>query len=268
MQIYPRSRSRTHIYTTALATSLTLYLTSGCGSADPDPSEPSPQSSAGTSSVAGAGQTSPGAATGSGGAASSSAASASCFGHPEAGEQVSDFGRCLYSECCGSTFSCSTDTLCNDVYGCVLAATTEAAFKACTDRLEGVANIASKLWFLNLYSCTAASCADRSRPAPADPCAAYTSCSACLNGSGISSNGWTGNCGWMSDGKCHSGSTRGPNDPAHWGADNKWTFFDDAACPGAGGSDPSGCTNDVDCGSCERCERSTGKCIQRLNCSN
>lgn len=219
-------------------------------------------------------------ATGSGGASGSSGGSSAvdasggdssggpvlCFGYPEAGEQISDFGRCLYAECCGSLFSCAYDTLCNDVYDCSIAATSQAEFTACTDRLEGISNLASKMWFLNLYSCTMASCLDLSQPAPADPCAAYTSCSACLNGSGFSSHGTTGNCGWMSDGECHSGSTRGPNDPAAWGSDNGWAFFDDAYCPGGDGSGDGGCTHDSDCGSCERCERSTGNCLTRLVC--
>ncbi len=181
---------------------------------------------------------------------------------------MSDYGRCLYGECCGSSFSCLNDSLCNTVYACAMKATSQAQFTTCTDQLEGISNLASKMWFLNLYSCSAAACFDLTKPPPADPCAAFTSCAACLNGAGISSNGATGNCGWMTDGKCYSGSTKGPNDPAAWGTDNKWTFFDDAYCPGAPGSGSGGCTNDVDCGSCERCERSTGRCITRLNCSN
>jgi hypothetical protein len=35
---------------------------------------------------------------------------------------------------------------------------------------------------------------------------------------------------------------------------------------GGGGDDGDGCTADVDCGSCERCERTTGTCIARLTC--
>jgi hypothetical protein len=46
---------------------------------------------------------------------------------------------------------------------------------------------------------------------------------------------------------------------------------DQVACNSAilacGNSSPSnGCTADVDCGHCERCERSTGKCLSRLAC--
>jgi hypothetical protein len=33
-----------------------------------------------------------------------------------------------------------------------------------------------------------------------------------------------------------------------------------------GGPSSGGCTADVDCGSCQRCERSTGSCIARLSC--
>lgn len=36
--------------------------------------------------------------------------------------------------------------------------------------------------------------------------------------------------------------------------------------PASSGSDTHGCTADVDCGSCERCERTTGNCISRLVC--
>ena len=35
---------------------------------------------------------------------------------------------------------------------------------------------------------------------------------------------------------------------------------------GGGGEEESGCTADVDCGSCERCERSSGNCVSRLSC--
>jgi hypothetical protein len=69
----------------------------------------------------------------------------------------------------------------------------------------------------------------------------------------------------MSNGTCHSGSTRGPNDPAAGGSGLTWTFWDDAYCPGGPGPG-EGCTADADCGSCERCERSTGNCVARLSC--
>ncbi len=35
---------------------------------------------------------------------------------------------------------------------------------------------------------------------------------------------------------------------------------------GAGDSKPGGCEADSDCARCERCERSTGKCLTRLTC--
>ncbi len=42
----------------------------------------------------------------------------------------------------------------------------------------------------------------------------------------------------------------------------------DADCePGAGGgSSGGGCTADVDCGECRRCERSTGRCLTKTTC--
>lgn len=38
------------------------------------------------------------------------------------------------------------------------------------------------------------------------------------------------------------------------------------AAGSSGGGSSGGCTADADCGSCERCERSTGNCIARLSC--
>lgn len=35
---------------------------------------------------------------------------------------------------------------------------------------------------------------------------------------------------------------------------------------GGDGDGDGGCTADVDCGSCERCERSSGNCVSRLSC--
>lgn len=52
----------------------------------------------------------------------------------------------------------------------------------------------------------------------------------------------------------------------------KYLVGGDVACNSAikacGSSAPSnGCTADADCGHCERCERSTGKCLTKLSCN-
>jgi len=40
----------------------------------------------------------------------------------------------------------------------------------------------------------------------------------------------------------------------------------DCELDGDGGESDEGCTADSDCGSCERCERSTGNCLTKLSC--
>jgi hypothetical protein len=215
-------------------------------------------------STATAGSAGTGGSAGTSGSAGTGGGPTQCFGHPTADEHPTAFAQCLYSNCCGSVYSCENDAVCSQAYACALNATAQADFNACMEPLNAPENIASDLWFLNLYSCSSASCFAGAKPLTTDPCAGYTSCGTCLNGDGISSNGATGNCGWMTDGTCHSGSTKGPNDPAAWGDDLKWTYFDPDLCPGA--PSPSGCTADADCGSCEYCERSTGKCLTRLTC--
>lgn len=40
----------------------------------------------------------------------------------------------------------------------------------------------------------------------------------------------------------------------------------DKAGFGSGSSGSGGCTADVDCGSCQRCDRSSGQCVARLTC--
>jgi hypothetical protein len=44
------------------------------------------------------------------------------------------------------------------------------------------------------------------------------------------------------------------------------TVVDDDCEPATGGGSDDGCTADADCDDCERCERSTGRCIRKLTC--
>jgi hypothetical protein len=136
------------------------------------------------------------------------------------------------------------------------------------DKLEGTSNIASKLWFIDLSACLTTQCNENTydKPPVEDPCTKNTTCAACVNAPGYSSNGFTGNCGWTGDGTCHAGSTKGPDSWDNLGGSSTWIFFDDSLCPGGGGGS-GGCTADADCGHCERCERSTGKCLTKAGCS-
>lgn len=207
----------------------------------------------------GSGAVSPGSNTSSG--------PVSCHGHPTAEEAENPYATCLFGRCCGSVASCSEDETCARVANCVAEATSQSEGNECVAALEAYERLASKLWFLDYFSCINAQCASNDAvegaPKP-DPCAAYKSCSQCLNGAGYQAAGATGNCGWSGE-ACHAGSTRGPDDPS---VQDGWIFFDDAMCPGAGGgsSGGGGCTHDVDCGHCRRCERSTGNCLTRVAC--
>lgn len=191
-----------------------------------------------------------------------------CFGYSSADPTFGSFSQCLLERCCGSYRSCFDDATCKSTAMCAFAATTQASVNTCVAEIEGVENIASRLWFFNMYTCGIANCSGMlPRPRAPDACETYKDCRSCLNGKGRMEAGVYGNCGWLTDGTCHSGSTSGPDDPKLWGDGLKWSFFDDAACGGGSGSNSGGCTADVDCGSCERCERSTGKCLTRLTCN-
>jgi hypothetical protein len=207
--------------------------------------------------------------TGDDGSSEADGSDVSCFGTSTADLTPGSPQQCALERCCGSAASCAKDATCASAFKCASSATSQAQFDACVAQVDGDQNIASRLWFFDFFSCTSANCSGTSlpNPKPADPCEQYEDCSSCLNGTGLAAGGATGNCGWMTDGSCHGGSTAGPDDPAAWGDDLKWTFFDDTACPGGGGSNPGGCTADADCGHCERCERSTGNCLTKLTCN-
>lgn len=277
------SSSKSSIHSRASATFMGSILSIpalliACGSGDPSAPDATfpPDPTAGTRSTAGAGGAgsagSSGGMIGSGGSMSGGTSGsggsmpALCFGHPTPDEDPGVYGACKLERCCGSLASCAADSVCSSVYGCVQRAADQAAVNACVAPLDATQNIASALWFADLFSCDSLNCSEAAVKVPPvpDPCTQNATCSSCVNAAGRSQGGVTGNCGWMTDGTCHAGSTKGPDDPAAWGSDNRWTFFDDAGCPGA--PKPSGCTADADCAHCEYCERSTGNCLTKVAC--
>jgi hypothetical protein len=178
-----------------------------------------------------------------------------CFGRPAAGQDAGPIALCAFSRCCGAFESCAKDSLCTQVVNCSQACTTQSCQQACVAPLQDMSNIASEVWFDDYAGCMNNECLSGHDQAPkmADDCSKYSTCGSC-----VAAVGTDGNCGWLSDGTCHAGSTAGPDDPSVWGSSG-WTFFDPAGCPGS--PTPKGCTADSDCSGCARCDRGTGSCV-------